>query len=256
VNLHSDRELQAEQRGAARWLILNRPRRRNALTVELVGALADELESTDPAATRAVVITGAPPAFCGGGDLTALGEIAERGALAVSEFIYAQFHRTVRAISAARVPVIAAVNGAALGAGLDLAAACDLRYAAESATFASSWINVGLVPGMGGASWLTRIAGATRAAELVLLGQTITAATALDWGLVNAITADDELDDHVASIVTRLEDLPGPAVERSKAALRRARETGLPEELVTLGAVQGSLLTAEDFRAATARFRK
>lgn len=256
MNSPANPGLRTEQRGAARWMILDRPQRRNALTVELVGALADEIEGVDPGATRAVVISGAPPAFCGGGDLTSLGAIAEQGALAVSEFIYSQFHRTVRAISDARVPVIAAVNGAALGAGLDLAAACDLRYAAQSATFASSWINVGLVPGMGGAAWLTRMAGATRAAELVLLGQTIDAATALEWGLVNRVVADQELDDQVAGVVAILERLPEPGVARSKAALRRARESGLDGELAALGAVQGSLLTSAEFRAATARFRK
>lgn len=256
MNSTADSGLRTEQRGSARWLILDRPRLRNALTVELMAALADEIEGADPAVARAVVISGAPPAFCGGGDLASLGAIAEQGALAVSEFIYAQFHRTVRAISDARVPVIAAVNGAALGAGLDLAAACDLRYAAASATFASSWINVGLVPGMGGASWLTAMAGATRAAELVLLGQTINAATALDWGLVNGVVADQELDQHVAGVIATIERLPEPALARSKAALRRAREIGLDAELAALGAVQGSLLTSEDFRAATARFRK
>lgn len=256
MNSSADTGLRTEQRGAARWLILDRPKRRNALTVELVAALADELERIDPATIRAAVITGKPPAFCGGGDLTSLGAIAEQGALAVSEFVYTQFHRMVRAISGARVPVIAAVNGAALGAGLDLAAACDLRYAAASATFASSWIKVGLVPGMGGATWLTRIAGATRAAELVLLGRTIDAETALEWGILNGVTEDEGLDDYVAGVVGSLEQLSAPALARSKAALRRAREVGLTEELATLGAVQGSLLTSEEFRAATERFRK
>jgi len=107
---------------------------------------------------------------------------------------------------------------------------------------------------MGGATWWTGIAGASRAAELVLLGQTIDAVTALEWGLLNGVVAEQELDEHVARVVTTIERLPEPALARSKAALRRAREAGLDAELVALGAVQGSLLTSAEFRTATARF--
>jgi 2-(1,2-epoxy-1,2-dihydrophenyl)acetyl-CoA isomerase len=248
--------LRVERRDAATWLVLDRPQRRNALTVELVGTLTDAIAATDPEGTAAIVITGEPPAFCAGGDLVDLGAVADQGALAVSDAVYGRFHRLLAAIAAAPVPVVAAVNGVALGAGLDLALACDLRYAAADATFASSWITVGLVPGMGGAHLLTQAVGATRAAELVLLGRPIDADVALQWGLVNGIAEPDRLAATVDAVVAVLAALPPAGLRRSKAALRRARDHGMADELATLGAVQGTLLTGSEFRAATERFRK
>lgn len=245
-----------EQRGAAQWLFLDRPQRRNALTVGLVAALADAIGDLDLGQTRAVVITGSSPGFCSGGDLTDLGAVAERGALAVSDMIYGQFHRLVAAIAGAPVPVVAAINGSALGAGLDLALTCDLRYATPDSTFASSWINLALVPGMGGAHLLTRAIGPARAAEVALLGQPFGVDDALRWGLLNGVVPADELDATIAAVTDRIAGLSATAVARTKAALRRARDAGLAEELATLGAVQGGLLTGPDFRAATERYRR
>jgi 2-(1,2-epoxy-1,2-dihydrophenyl)acetyl-CoA isomerase len=119
-------------------------------------------------------------------------------------------------------------------------------------TFASSWIGVGLVPGMGGAHLLTAAVGASRAHELVLLGEPVDAMTALAWGLVHRVA--DELDAAVDTITDRLASLPAAALARSKASLRRASEAGLGEELATLGATQGALMTGPDFRERTARF--
>jgi 2-(1,2-epoxy-1,2-dihydrophenyl)acetyl-CoA isomerase len=249
-------DLVEEDRGSVRWLRLNRPERRNALSVGLVTALADAVASAGAdARVRAIVLTGSPPVFCAGGDLADLGAIAERGAIAVTDVIYGQFHRLVAGIGAVPVPVIAAVNGPALGAGLDLALACDLRYCTASARFASSWISVGLVPGMGGAHQLTRAVGSTRAAEMVLLGQPVSSAEALAWGLVNAVTDDEELEARVDGVAAELAALSPPALARSTAALRRGRTYGFGEELAVLGSAQGALLAGEDFRAATARFR-
>ena len=249
--------LAVEQRGPVRWLRLDRPERRNALTVELVGRLADAvLEAGADPAVRAIAVTGAPPAFCAGGDLADLGAVADRGALAVTEVVYGQFHRLVRALGDVPVPVVAAVNGPALGAGLDLALACDLRVAGEDAVFASSWIAVGLVPGMGGAHLLTRALGSTRAAELVLLGRSLSAADALAWGLVNEVVAPGELEARVDQLGAHLSGLSAAAVARSKASLRRAGTEAFDAELAIMGATQGALLTGADFREATARFRR
>ena len=249
--------LAVEQRGPVRWLRLDRPECRNALTVELVTRLADAVEEAgaDPS-VRAVALTGAPPAFCAGGDLADLGAVAERGALAVSDVVYGRFHRLVRVLGEVPVPVVAAVNGAALGAGLDLALACDLRVASEQAVFASSWIAVGLVPGMGGAHLLTRAIGSTRASEMVLLGRQLAADRALDWGLVNEVVPADGLEARVDELGAALAGLSAVGLARSKASLRRAMAESFAAELAALGAVQGSLLTGEDFRAATARFRR
>jgi len=249
--------LSVEQREAVRWLRLDRPERRNALTVDLVRRLGDAvLEAGADASVRVIVLTGAPPVFCAGGDLADLGAVAEQGALAVSEVVYGQFHRLVQALARVPVPVIAAVNGAALGAGLDLAMACDLRVAVPTAVFASSWIDVGLVPGMGGAHLLSRAVGSTRASEMVLLGRRVGADEALSWGLVNEVVDGEALDVRVAEIGARLTSLSATALSRSKASLRRALADGFEAELAVLGATQGSLLTSQDFRDATARFRR
>jgi 2-(1,2-epoxy-1,2-dihydrophenyl)acetyl-CoA isomerase len=250
-------DLAVERRDNALWLRLSRARRRNALTVDLVGRMADEIEKTRGDATiRAIVVTGAPPVFCAGGDLADLGAVADRGALAVSTVVYSQFHRLVTGLASATAPVIAAINGPALGAGLDLAMACDLRVASTDAAFCSSWIKVGLVPGMGGAHLLARAIGSTRANELVLLGRELTAAEALDWGLVNEVVAPDELEPRVDQLVETLASLSYPAIERSKASLRRALALGFEQELATLGATQGAMLTSDEFRTATERFRR
>ena len=255
--MSEDAPLALEQRGAVRWLRLDRPDRRNALTVDLVRRLADAvLEAGADPAVRAIALTGAPPVFCAGGDLADLGAVADRGALAVTDVVYGQFHRLVRALGDVPVPVIAAVNGAALGAGLDLALACDLRVAADSAVFASSWITVGLVPGMGGAHLLARAVGSTRAGEMVLLGRQVSAPDALSWGLVNEIVDGGSLEERIEQIGTQLAGLSAPALARSKASLRRALADTFDAELAIMGATQGSLLTSEEFRAATARFRR
>jgi len=251
----SDDGLREQRRGDVVELTIDRPERRNALTVGLVTALADRLSALAGEGVRAAVLAGGPPVFCAGGDLVDLGAVADEGPIAVNDVVYTQFHRLVGALTSAPYPVIAAIDGAALGAGLDLALCCDLRVATSRSTFASSWIGVGLVPGMGGAHLLTRAIGASRASELVLLGRPIDATTALGWGLVNRVVEPEALDSEVGEVVDRLVSLPATALARSKASLRRAAQAGLSEELATLGAVQGTLLTGPDFRERTARFR-
>lgn len=246
-------EVLVELEGSTLWITINRPEKRNALSVGLAGQLTEAIASAGPE-VHAIVLGGTPPTFCAGGDLASLTEVAAGGAIAVTDMVYGTFHALVGAIQAAPVPVIAAVEGAALGAGLDLAATCDLRWASDEATFASSWIGVGLVPGMGGAHQLTSLVGAAHAAELVLLGRRIDAATALQWGLVNAVVPSADLRAEVRVVADRLGGTSRIALERSKAALRRARDHGLADELATLGAVQASLITGDDFRRATERF--
>lgn len=245
-----------KQDGPVLTLTLARPERRNALTVELVAGLADRVgQSRDEAGVRVIVLRGGPPVFCAGGDLVDLGAVAERGPLAVTDVVYRHFQRLVVALGTARVPVIAAIDGAALGAGLDLALACDLRIASTRASFASSWIGVGLVPGMGGAHLLAHAIGTTRAREMVLLGDRVDSRTALDWGLVNRVVEPDAFAAEVAALAARIVELPPAALERSKASLYRSGAAGLDAELATLGAVQGALLTGPEFRERTARFR-
>jgi len=247
--------LLSERNDTTLVLTLNRPERRNALTVELVRRLSDAIESR-PADVRAIVITGAAPAFCAGGDLPDLSRVAEEGgSLAVSDVIYSNFHRLVRAITGSSVPVVAAINGPAMGAGLDLAMACDLRLASADAVLASSWINAGLVPGMGGAFLLARAIGGTRAAELLLLGDRIPADRAEALGLLNRVVPADDLLIEAQGLAAELAKRSSVALARTKASLRRALDVGLAEELATMGAIQGGLLTGPDFLAVVERMK-
>jgi enoyl-CoA hydratase/carnithine racemase len=241
-------DLIVEHRDGVRWLTLARPQRRNALSLQLVGALTEQLHAL-PDDVCAVVIAAQPPVFCAGGDLHDLHELASRGPAAVTDVVYGAFQGLVRSIAAAPVPVIAAIDGPALGGGLDLLLACDLRIATPAATFTSSWVTLGLVPGMGGAHMLTSLVGAARAAQIVLLAQTIDAESAAAWGLVNAVVSSAQLEEHVAALAQRIASLPALGVRRSKEALRRARDRDLVHEHATLAAVQASLGIPEAIRA-------
>ena len=237
-------------------LRLNRPTRRNALTIELVQLLSRAIWEEASAGARAITIAATGSVFCAGGDLPQLSEVAEHGAVAVTDVIYEAFHGLVRTITTSSVPVIAAVSGAAVGAGFDLALACDLRVASPEAMFTSSWIKVGLVPGMGGAFMLPRIVGSTRAASALLLGESISASDALDWGLVNAVVPAESVIGRCEEMTRTIAKLPPVAVSRTKAALRRSISLGFAEELATLGATQGGLLSSEEFVAAAARLSR
>jgi len=202
---------------------------------------------------RAVVVSSShPKAFCVGADLKERNAFSDEELRAQRPLAQAAY----RGVLDLPVPVVAAVDGPALGAGLDLALTCDLRLATGNAVFASSWISVGLVPGMGGAHLLTRAVGSSRASEMVLLGRRVGPEEALDWGLVNEVVAADELDARVDALGTHLAGLSAAALARSKASLRRAAADSFAAELAVLGTTQASLLTDRGFREATARFRQ
>jgi len=150
-----------------RTLTLNRPESLNALTVEAAGVLADHLEeaAADPR-TRSVVITGAGPAFSAGGDIGFLRELPDMEPGRIREIVYGNFQRLPRLIRAMDKPIIAAVNGAAVGAGCEIAVACDFRIASERARFGEVWMNLGCVPAMGGMFLLPRFVGLAKATEL------------------------------------------------------------------------------------------
>ena len=241
----------AELEGDVLLLTLGRPERRNALSVDTVSELADRIE--DAGTARTIILTGEGSTFCSGGDLASLSTLAEQGSLSVADGIYGSFHRLVKTLAGAP-PVVGAINGPALGAGLDLALCCDLRVAGRSATFASSWIGMGLVPGMGGAWGLGAAIGSTRAAEMLLLGRRVDVDTALSWGLVNEVTDDAELSDRAVAVARRLAELPAAALLRTKQSLRRSLATGFDDELTILGATQGTLLTHTDFRERAEQF--
>jgi 2-(1,2-epoxy-1,2-dihydrophenyl)acetyl-CoA isomerase len=256
VSERSELGLRQEARGDALVLTLDRPARRNSLTPALAGALGAAVEAAPDAGARVVVVTGAGGAFCAGGDLDALEAVAvDGGAEAVMTAIYGNFHRLALAIRRSPLPVVALVDGPALGAGLDLALVCDLRVGTTAASFASSWIRMGLVPGMGGAYLLPSVVGAGPAAELLLTGATLDAERALALGLLSSVDEPGEVWATVDERVAQLAALPAVALAQTKASLRRGTDDGYERELATLGATQGALLTGPAFRAAAEAFR-
>jgi 2-(1,2-epoxy-1,2-dihydrophenyl)acetyl-CoA isomerase len=218
--------------GAVATVVLNRPDRLNALTGESFDLLRMELELlAEDDAVRAVVLTGAGRGFCAGGDLATL---APPSAPRDSEALRADMTRLTRIaplLHGMPKPTIAAVNGACAGAGLSLACACDLRWAAESAVFKTAFLSAG-VPGDYGGTWtLPRTVGSAMARQLYLADERLDAATALRIGLVGAVFPDGELRPRVRALAERLAAAPAGVVAAIKANLGDGDVLDLPRHL-------------------------
>ena len=204
--------IRSERAGRVAVLTLDDPQRRNALSVDLCAELAAHMNSAeaDPD-VGAVVVTGAAPAFCAGADLTQLGESRREGLLG----IYEGFLR----VADSPLPTIAAVNGAAVGAGMNLALAADVRLAARSARFDARFLDLGIHPG-GGHTWmLRRIVGPQTAMSMVVFGQRLDGAEAERVGLVWRCVEDDQLLDTAVQMAARAADAPAELTRRVKATI-------------------------------------
>jgi enoyl-CoA hydratase len=209
-------------------LTLDDPERRNALSIDLVTEIVsafDRLE--DDRDVGAVVVTGAPPAFCAGADLSHLGkDTQQHGLLSV----YDGFLRVARST----LPTIAAVNGAAVGAGMNLALACDVRLAAHSARFDTRFLKLGLHPG-GGHTWmLQRLAGPQVAAAMVLFGEILDGSQAASSGLVWQCVDDDRLLERACALATAAAELPPTLVRRTKQTLTTVADVADHDEAVQI----------------------
>src|SRR5215475_6408294 len=169
-------EVETSRDGGVLTITLNRPDVLNAFTAEMHRQLVGAFKEARAADVRAVVITGAGRGFCVGQDLNEFGEAARD----ISGRLRGNYHPTIRAVRELEKPVIAAVNGPAAGAGLSFACACDLRVAAEGAAFVPAFINIGLVPDMGGTYFTTRLLGPARAFQWMTSGRRLSAAEALE----------------------------------------------------------------------------
>jgi enoyl-CoA hydratase/carnithine racemase len=214
--------VESSRDGNVALLRLNRPEARNALSPELMEELAGELERLDPdPEVRCVVIAGSEKVFAAGADIKALSERSFAEAL---RHPAASFWRRLAAI---KTPMIAAVSGYALGGGCELALACDMIVAAESASFGQPEINLGIIPGGGGTQRLARVLGKQRAMELVLTGKRFDATTAREMGLVNRVTANDSWLDEAMSLAKEVAEKPPIASRLGKQAVLVAEETAL-----------------------------
>jgi 2-(1,2-epoxy-1,2-dihydrophenyl)acetyl-CoA isomerase len=252
----SEAVLLVSDEGSVRVLCLNRPGSKNSLDRELVQALGDALEGTEAEpAFRAVVLTGAGGAFCSGIDLRSAREdlgsperLAER---------LEAFHRLIRILARMPQPVIAAVDGPAVGFGADLAFACDLRIATSQAYFEEKFVGLGLMPDGGGTFHLPRLIGVGRALEMLMLGARLDAESALELGVVNRVVEPDGLLETARGLARKLAEGPPLALARIKRAVREGLEGSLDQALERERLGQLALLATEDLKeGVTAFFEK
>lgn len=244
-----------ERHGAVALLRLNRPEALNALDAELVRVLGDALErATADASVRVLVLTGEGGAFCSGADLKeALGAL-DAGADLGGRL--AAFQKSVRLIAAARQPVLAAVDGAAVGFGADLALACDLRLLSERAYFQEKFVGIGLMPDGGGTFHLPRLLGLGRALELTLLAERLDAARAVELGLALRVVPPSELVPQALALAERLAEGPPLALAAIKQAVRASLDGTFEQALEREAEGQTKLLRSADLREGILAFKE
>ena len=227
--------LETVQAGIA-LLVMNRPDRLNSLNSELAVALNVALgRAAENAAVRVVVVTGAGRAFCAGGDLALIGKGRQTGNVAGLEPVLRAGMQIVLKMRTMAQPVIAAVNGAAAGAGMNIALAADIRIAAEEAAFGQNFAKVGLYPDYGGTFFLPELVGPSKAAEMFYTGEMIDARTAERLGLVSRVVPGAQLEGEVRALAQKIAQGPGMAIRAAKkwlfASKRAELERALEEEV-------------------------
>ena len=243
-------EVETRRDGRVLTIMLNRPDVLNAFNTAMHEALAAALEEAADASVRAVVLTGAGRGFCVGQDLTEFRESAGD----IGSRLRANYHPNVLAIRRLEKPVIASVNGAAAGAGLSIACACDIRIAADSASFVPAFINIGLVPDSGGTYFMARLLGYARAFEWMTSGRKLTAAEAHAWGLVSEVVEADALAARAAEIAALYAAMPTRGVGMTKRLFSQALENTLEEQLELEAELQTAATQTNDFSEGVAAF--
>ena len=243
-------EVETSRDGAVLTITLNRPDVLNAFNGAMHKALGAALREARDAEVRAVVLTGAGRGFCVGQDLTefreAPGDIGSR--------LRGSYHPNVLAIRRLEKPVIAAVNGVCAGAGLSLACVCDLRVAADNASFVPGFIGIGLVPDAGGTYFLNRLLGASRAFEWMSSNRRLTAAEAHAWGLVSEVVEADGLQTRAAELASFYAALPTRGIGMTKRLFDHAGNATLEEQLELEAQLQATATQSEDFSEGVAAF--
>ncbi len=215
-----------ERKGRVSLIRLNRPEKLNSINMAMVDGLVAAFDQcADDAETRVVILTGSGKAFSAGAD------VSELSGMSAAELVRKGHMPLWDRLRSFRKPLIAAVNGAAVGGGLELAMACDICIASRSAKFGQAEINLGIMPGAGGTQRLTRALGKSRAMELVLSGKLIDAAEAASRGLVSWVCEDELLMEEAFSLAVQIAERPMFALELAKESVNRAYETTLSQGL-------------------------
>ena len=243
----SNEPLVIERRGRVAILAMNRPQSRNALDRELIAALTGALATiTGDPEVRAVVLTGSGGSFCAGADLKKAMSDGIDGDLSTR---VEEFHAIIRAIVSAKQPFVAAIDGAAVGFGADLALCCELRVMSTRGYVQEKFVNIGLMPDGGGTFWLPKLVGIGRAFELLMLGRKVESAEALALGLANRVVEPEALGDAALELATALAEGPPLALAAIKRAVRAGMNGTIDDALAREKAGQLELLRSQDLLA-------
>jgi enoyl-CoA hydratase/carnithine racemase len=252
-------DLELSKQGRVVIACLNRPEKKNAQSEEMLDMLCEALKSanTDPEVS-CFVLTGAGDAFCAGGDLGRRGNERKEAPTPLERMdrLHVISHKVARAVEEFEKPLIAAVNGAAVGAGMDMALMCDIRFAAKSARFAEAYIRVGLIPGNGGCYFLPRIVGIARALELLWTGEFVSADAALEMGIVSRVYEDDQLMAETLSFAHRLAEGPPIQQREIKKLLYQSLHTDLRTSLRAVSAHMAVVQSTEDYKEAVSAYKE
>lgn len=249
-------EVRLEIDATVAWITLDRPDRLNALAGEMRTRLAEHLEQVggDPG-VRVIVITGAGRGFCAGADVDVMGELLERGDKATFAGLVRAGARVVRALRAARQPVIAGVNGVAAGAGASLAAACDVRALSDAAVVGFTFNRIGLHPDWGATHFLPRLVGAGRAADLILSARMLAADEAHRIGFAQHVFPADEFEARLRELAADVAARPPLALMHAKRTLGAA-DADLDAALIAEEQAQLACFRSADVREGLAAFRE
>ena len=250
-----DQEIVLATANRVATITLNRPDKRNAFTMTMIDAWLAALQACQAdEAVHAIVVTGAGRAFCAGGDIGEMQEHASGTPLDRKNELWRRIHRIALTLEDIDKPVIAAVNGAATGAGMDMALMADIRFAGASATFAETYVKVGLVPGDGGAYFLPRLVGVAKALELIWSGDFIDAREAERLGIVNRVLPDGELLPSTLAFAERLANGPTLALRMAKRAVYQSLNVDLRTSLDLVSSHYGIVTQSHDHGEAVAAF--
>ena len=233
---------------------LDRPDVKNALDHETMSELADELREISESDARAVVLQGAGGTFCAGADVNALVNFAHTSPPEIVEIIENDLHEIVRQLFRMRKPTVAKVRGHAVGAGCNLALACDLTVAEESATFAELFTQIGLSQDSGSSYMLPRLVGMKTAKELVFTGRDVPAPEAEEMGLINHAYPDEEFDERAGELIEELASGPTRAIGASKSLLHYGADNDLDATLEREAWVQSSVAQSDDVEEGVTAF--
>lgn len=237
-------------------ILLNRPHRKNAFTIEMIDQWAEIVrEARTDESVGALVLTAAGDAFCSGAELESLAP-GEPTPYDRKAFLTEHIHRIAYAMEDLDKPVIAAVNGAAVGAGMDFSLMCDMRFASRSARFSEGYIRVGLVPGDGGAYYLPRLVGTAKALELLLTGDFIDAVEAERIGVINRVCEDENLRDEAQEFAERLASGPPLITRMIKRSVYQSARSDLRTSLDLISSHMGIVQSMDESEEMFNAFRE